>query len=305
MAIPLPDMPEASQRKDGSMEANTGNGARAVVMHARGRKRGIFWVTPDAPQSTAFRGLGREQPIVCLRAPPLANRAAPPTLEQLARYYCDTVERFPQHEPVTLVGYCIAGVLAREIAIELQQRGRSVGALIMIDPPDAAKSRAPLHVDPTSYRYAQQARRWAFHLRSLVALGGREMIAYGVSSVRGVISRLRYRKSRAAYAAASSGSAALPDEYSDSYHISVAAFLNATPRSYSGSACIIRPTAVPHRVFEHANRRWRELIVGGVQIEAVAGDSTTMWREPAVQTLSKTILGLLESSTVLNDGVET
>lgn len=282
----LPRSASSVDAQDGVRPPHSGQrSSRFVVMHARGQNKGIFWVTPDGPQSAAFRELGRELQIVCLRAPAHLRDRPPLDLRDLAAYYAESVAECSRDDPVTLVGYCIAAVLARETAIALSARGRRVRSLIMIDPPDPAKSRAMLTPDPLGYRLFQQARRWRFHLGRIVSPESAGRISYLRGSIAGVLARLEYGKGKSAYAAARAREAALPDRFSDGYHVAVAAFMNSTPEPYSGSACVIRPTSVPRRSFEYANLRWLQLITGGIEFVDVPGNSDTMWQEPAVKAL--------------------
>jgi thioesterase domain-containing protein len=273
--------------------AGSPGGRRHVLIHAGGSKKGLYWITPDAPQSTAFRELGRDQQVVCLRAPASDPTRPPPTLRDLAVYHADSIDLVSPSEPVTLVGYCIAAVVAREVALEVQARGRVVHALIMIDPPDAAKSRRKLIEDPLGYRVAQQLRRWSFHLRKLGARPARVMYPYLRDSMHSVLKRIDYRRSGVEYAAAGAGGKAMSERFADSYHVAVAAFLNAVPAPYTGSAVVIRPTDVPPKVFEYANRRWRELISGGMVLAEVPGNSSTMWEEHTVKHVAEAILAAL------------
>lgn len=281
---------------DGHAPSGSRSGGRYVVMHPRGERKGLFWITPDAPQSTAFRELGREQQIVCLRSPTQPDDLPPLTLGDLATYYADSIDEFPVAEPISLVGYCIAAVVAREVAIEVESRGRRVRSLIMIDPPDLAKSKLGIGRDPPSYRVAQEMRRWSFHLRRLCSRHYGGPAAYVRDSLRGVLARLRYRRSGNAFAVARFGGGAMPEAFSDGYHLAVAAFLNSTPEPYRGTACIIRPTDLPAKVFARANMRWRALVAGGVRFVDVPGNSTTMWQEPAVKALANEIRACLSPS---------
>ena len=269
-------------------------GSRFSIIRPRAGKKGLFWITPDEPQSAVFRRLGRDRQVTCLRAPTQSSAAQPPTLEQLAHYYADSVENAQESGPVSLAGFCIAAVLAREVAIELLSRGRTVRALIMIDPPDPAKSRAKVEPDRASDAMALQARRIAFHARRVFSMPLGDALRYLRGSLQGVLARVKYERGRVAHAAAISSGQPIRDEFASSYQTSVAAFLNAVPREYPGSALLIRPVDVPPGAFSRADRRWEQLIVGGLQFARVAGDSGSMWLEPSVTELGDTISRCLE-----------
>lgn len=262
---------------------------RFVRIYAGESKGGLFWLTPDAAQSRAFRHLGRERQLICLRAPPINADRPPPSLQELALYFADSVVESGVNGPIVLVGYCIAAVLAREVALELHSRNLEIGALIMIDPPDPAESLADVISNPLSYRLIVGWRRITMHLGRVLRLGPRLGLDYLHGSLHGIWKRLVYQRSRRAYERAASSGQPTEAAFNDGYLVSVAAFMNSRPRVYPGRASVIRPVDAPKGVYRYANRRWSQLISGGIDVIDVPGSSETMWQEPAVVEMARAV----------------
>jgi thioesterase domain-containing protein len=276
-----------------------GSGVSWVAINVKGDMQPLFWITPDASQATVFRDLGRSQPIYCLRAPPVREGAPPYTLEQIAQRHSEAIRRIRPQGPYLLAGYCIAAVVAREVALQLAAQGQSVDRLIMIDPPDPAKSRAQLAKDPFVGLLMRAASRLLFHMRRLVSLSLAEKIDYCRVSLRAVVSRIEYSISRHAHrAGVSSGR---PSRFNDGYHSAVAAFLNAAPGRYDGAVVLLRPLNVPAGAFRYSNARWLQLLSGSTKVIEVAGDSTSMWSAPDVGDLRARIQQCLSESKDLGD----
>jgi thioesterase domain-containing protein len=267
-----------------------------VVINARGDKRPIFWITPDASQGELFRRLGREQPIYCLRAPKSLADSPPLTLRQLAQRYVSSIRTIQPNEPYQLAGYCIAAVVAREIALELTRTGAAVTQVIMVDPPDPAKSKAPFPPESPLSRITVAFGRITFHLRRLAGLSWCEKIAYVRTSARAVLGRINYAISQREHEKALTSDRPLPDRFNGGYHAAVAAFLNSVPAIYDGAVSLIRPKLVPAGALTGANRRWATLLAPSVEISVVAGDSMTMWSEPYVAELAASIQHHLSSN---------
>lgn len=262
---------------------------RLVRIYAGNAKGGLFWLTPDAAQSRVFRHLGRDKQLIGLRAPPIDASRPPPSLQDLARHYADSVLESGVNGSIVLAGYCIAAVLAREVALELQARALRVSALIMIDPPDPAESMADVISSPLSYRVAVGWRRILMHVGRVLRLGPRHGLAYLRGSWNGIWKRIVYQRSRRAYERSARTGQPTETDFSDGYLVSVAAFMNSRLRVYTGRAYLIRPIDAPKGIFRYANLRWKQLIDGGIDFIDVPGSSETMWQEPAVVEMARAI----------------
>jgi amino acid adenylation domain-containing protein/FkbM family methyltransferase len=83
-------------------------------------------------------------PVVGLQSPGVTG-AAPSRLEEAAARFVDIVEGHQPAGPVCLLGWSVGGVIAHEVAVQLQRRGRQVSLLALVDayPDLGAGSREP------------------------------------------------------------------------------------------------------------------------------------------------------------------
>ncbi|NEP82846.1 MAG: non-ribosomal peptide synthetase, partial [Okeania sp. SIO3B3] len=80
------------------------------------------------------RNLKTDQPIYGLQAPGLNGEREPlTTLPELAAYYIKAIKTIQQSGPYYLVGFCVAGFLAFEIAQQLSREGETIALLGMIE----------------------------------------------------------------------------------------------------------------------------------------------------------------------------
>lgn len=80
------------------------------------------------------RELGADQPFVALQLlDPLVNGAAPASIEQLAAAYCAAIVATEPNGRYRLAGFCRSGVIAVEVAKQLEASGRQVDLVMLID----------------------------------------------------------------------------------------------------------------------------------------------------------------------------
>ena len=79
------------------------------------------------------RALGGDQPVYGLRSVGLDAEAEPlDKMEEIAARFIEEIRRIQPHGPYTLSGLCIGGVVAYEMAQQLQAQGEAIERLIMI-----------------------------------------------------------------------------------------------------------------------------------------------------------------------------
>ncbi len=95
----------------------------------------VAWAGGDVlPYRDLVENLGPDVPVFGLR-PPGADRRAQPlaTVEELAAYYVEEVRRVQPHGPYRLGGFCFSGLVAYEMARQLQAQGETTSTLALID----------------------------------------------------------------------------------------------------------------------------------------------------------------------------
>jgi thioesterase domain-containing protein len=98
----------------------------------------VFAIHPIVGLAWCYGGLtgvvDRDRPIYGLQTPSLSDPGfAPETLRVLAERYAREIRAVQSSGPYHLLGWSLGGVLAHEIAVQLQQAGHEVASLVMID----------------------------------------------------------------------------------------------------------------------------------------------------------------------------
>ena len=112
--------------------------AGVVRMNARGSRRPLFIVHPGLGSALCFvelaRALGGDQPLVAFQAPGLEGDApAEDDLVALARRHVAALRAEQPSGPYLLAGYSFGGIVAFEMARQLEEKGGEVEQLIVLD----------------------------------------------------------------------------------------------------------------------------------------------------------------------------
>lgn len=116
-----------------------------VAINAKGSLPTLYIVHPAMGQVMCFsdlaRELGPDQPVYGLQSAGLYGERKPFTcLEEMAAYYVEAIKQNKPKGPYSISGYCVGGIIAYEIAYQLQKQGETVDVLAIIDicPPSEA-----------------------------------------------------------------------------------------------------------------------------------------------------------------------
>ncbi|ORA15463.1 non-ribosomal peptide synthase/polyketide synthase, partial [Mycobacterium arosiense] len=95
----------------------------------------LFCIHPAGGVSWPYQVLGTylDRPIFGIQQIPPADGSVPRSVRELAEVYADRIQDVHPDGPYHLLGWSFGGIVAHEIAIELQRRGRAVGRLILLD----------------------------------------------------------------------------------------------------------------------------------------------------------------------------
>ncbi|OWM05068.1 hypothetical protein B7435_10580 [Mycolicibacterium peregrinum] len=95
----------------------------------------LFCIHPGSGMSWAYSTLGNylDCPILGVQQTLDSGESWPGSIHDMAKNYADRIQKVHPAGPYDLLGLCFGGVVAHEIAIELQRRGSSVRRLILLD----------------------------------------------------------------------------------------------------------------------------------------------------------------------------
>ncbi|MCA2265613.1 non-ribosomal peptide synthase/polyketide synthase, partial [Mycobacterium marseillense] len=95
----------------------------------------LFCVHPAGGVSWPYQVLGNhlDCPIIGIQQIPRNGDGGPGSIRAMAQTYADRIQDAHPDGPYHLLGWSFGGVVAHEVAIELQRRGCVVGSLILLD----------------------------------------------------------------------------------------------------------------------------------------------------------------------------
>ena len=271
---------------------------RHLVVHGDGIRHPLFWIQPGLQQATLLEKLGPDQPVYCVARPMMDRTKRPLTFDEIRAFHIETIRSLQPHGPYAFAGVYTSAVIAFEVASELRRQGESISALILINPDDPAVSRTELVREPPTFRWRRNFNRVLFHLGKIKNHSIQEKLTYCNQRIQSVVGRTKKsRARRAAEAAARSGTPAIP-KLRVVYDADVYALQNHVLHPYAGSGTLLRPSIKPQLAYNYPNRRWHSLFLGGLDVQEVPGDSSSMWLEDNAAMVAQRIRSLchLDSS---------
>ncbi len=293
------------------MQARTVRGLSAVIRHnTRSSTDVIATVQPGGPGAPIFavpgvwggilgfvelaRALGTERPVYGLQRP-VAGSSLFARIEVIAALFLREILAVRPHGPYHLMGACMGGVIAFEMAQQLLRQGQQVGLLAFIDtfPPDGVDPVTHLvyclRVPPTVPWFVM--RRARGHLGRLWRLTS----DFSAGSIAAELRRLRGAVDPGAVKEALTG-----NEMYDLrvYAANYLALPRYVPQSFPGRIHLISAAKRDLHGHDDTRERWRHLARKGVETcPVVAHDSGGLMRAPAVYDVAETLrlwLGRIE-----------
>ncbi|HEU4520711.1 MAG TPA: alpha/beta fold hydrolase [Thermoanaerobaculia bacterium] len=206
---------------------------RAVVpLQAHGTGVPVFAIPGHNGDVFSFRSLvqhlGAERPFYGLQPPGLDGHSEPlESVEALAGYFAGQIREFQPEGSCVIAGYCAGGVVAYELAQQLQQRGPSVGMVVMFA---GAYPHWYRRIPQTWQRVALAVKRVQRHVRVALTRPLAEVREYVAERAK----RLRDRHFEQADPVL-----ALRDQLKQTTARAVRAY---APASFDGRVCLIYPS---------------------------------------------------------------
>ncbi len=244
-----------------------------------------------------------EQPIYGLQAVGLHPNYEPDlTIEEMAARYVQAIQRVQPSGPYHLGGFCFGGVLAYEIACQLEQIGQKSALLAIIE------GSAPRQYHVSGALYTPQRLQVIRHSAPHFLRGNEE---FGGWQVRKRIKRLFHTAGPALSSPHESNwevefdniadfNATRPEIQHALHDINVSAIENYTPQSYNGRVTLFRAKylRLRHALFSKIDpsRGWSALAQKGVDIHYIDGYHTGILKQPYAVQLAAALTTALETS---------
>ncbi|HLL48497.1 MAG TPA: alpha/beta fold hydrolase, partial [Longimicrobiaceae bacterium] len=250
-----------------------------VPIRREGSRTPLFLVHPVGGDVLAYAALARhldpDQPVYGLRSRGLADGEEPAaTVEEMAADYLRAVREVQPAGPYRIGGWSMGGVVAFEMARQLEAAGEPVGTLALIDSylPALHGRAAPLE---------ERVR-----VNTFAADLGLPPEALELPAEEGGGSYL-HRVLQSAHAAGLLPADVDAGRLEQAYAVFGAnlAALHAYPaKPYGGAVLLLR--AAEHDPADTESAGWERLARGGVELHAVPGNHFTLVREPHAAALA-------------------
>jgi FkbH-like protein len=245
------------------------NGAKPPFFFLAGRHHVGDRLGPDQPvYRVVYQDLEREQPLV--------------RIEDMAAHSIKSVRTIQPEGPYYLGGHGLGGVVAFEIAQQLQREGEKV-ALLTLCESWAPGARRPAPSTSSAYRLWQRV-SYSFHRARRI--GASQALA-------GLLRGLKKKTQRTAWHRQGG-----PRTRSRQGHRAAAyeALRHYVPQVYAGRITVVRGTERVAWREDDALHGWGRLATDGVDAYEIPGSHTRIYKEPNVGMLARTLNDVLHQA---------
>ena len=243
--------------------------------------------------------LGPEQPLTALQLfdPVIARQSLPTTLEGVAAEYVLLIRKLQATGPYKLIGWCVGGVLAFEVARQLVAAGSEVSLLAMID------AWAPGHKGRLSWVRSVLA---DYSYRGQLIGADWRRVTSGQQSLLAFVAQRAVSKRLLGWFGRSSGDAQAPVAFetrsasAESYDQWLLGYLDHAaqgydPEPYAGRVMLLCSAREPKGMFLDPKMGWGALALGGVDVAIIDGDHFTMLQGEGLQQMALHIAAASEA----------
>jgi len=244
------------------------------------------------------RYLGPEQPLLALRSRAMDGLPEPDTICDLARNYVAELLRFQPADHYHLGGYCFGGLVAYEMARQLEEANHSVAMLALINtfPPNSRYDTFALnprsawqfavnllrkirYTFPTSRQDCMTTASW--YSRWLL----QRVFSFGKKPGAGRLDPRRW-----------TDTSSYTEQQQELWGTHLKAWSTYQPQAYGGRLTLFRSPVHQLRCSFDLAYGWRELAQGGVEVHVIPSGHTMIMREPHVQALGSALARSLSAT---------
>jgi thioesterase domain-containing protein len=264
-------------------------GERPPLYLVHGVGGGMFW-----GYANLARHLGPDQPVLAFKSRGLDGLPEWPGIEELATHYVSDLRVRQPVGPYQIGGYCFGGIVAFEMARQLEEQGETVATLALINcsPPN------------TAYEQIPEQPEWSWQRKFLGNVGYwlgcfvfRWTWPERVEFVRWKWRILRKRTGASSQQEAEALAITDVDEmvnieaYSEAqrklWQLHVDALRRYQPKPYGGRVTLLRTRGHALLCSFDELYGWGPLVRGGVKLRIVPGGHGNILAEPHVQTVAR------------------
>jgi non-ribosomal peptide synthetase component F/thioesterase domain-containing protein len=264
-----------------------------VKLQPNGSKPPLIAINNTGTYYPLAKCLGSDQPVISLQLfdPSVKTDTIPQTLEEVAAGYVQLIQRVQPAGPYNLMGWCVAGALAFEIARQLTDAHHQVDNLYLMDSwlPRYIQRQAPLRRFIGDYTL-----RWQLIIADwqLMRSGGQSFAEFldnrnGVKALRAAWNR--FRKTPVDNTAPSIEERSQEDYDQWLLHYLQSITAKYEPGRFPGKVTLFRSEQEPTGWLFDPLAGWGPYAAGGVELVMVAGNHFTMFHDPGARQMAEQI----------------
>jgi amino acid adenylation domain-containing protein len=223
-----------------------------------------------------------------------ANRESIATMEELAAQMVPSILASHRDGPLIIAGWSLAGVVAIEVAAQLERAGRDISAVILFDSVSPVRLRQWFLPSPRLRQWQLNAIKVRYHVEEALTLGPRQSWRYLVDTFRDARARAEYDVLLREAATRRPGSFDVPLDFRQVFGIYAARY---TPAPLKSRVIVVRPERQKKGAFFSGDLGWSELGYR-VSLVIVPGDHARMFAAPNASVLAERLLAELCGSRI-------
>ena len=271
---------------------------QVVKLQPFGSKPPLIAINNTGNYYALAKCLGADQPVTSLQLfdPSVKTTQMPHSLEEIAAGYVELLRRVQPQGPYMIMGWCVAGALAFEIACQLEQSHKSVSHLFLMD------SWVPGYFRrlPVFRReIAERSLGWQFVLDDWRGYrAGRQRFSDFLNNRR-FIKRLRKWSRVPSPIAASETDDGFESGNPEDYDLWLLHYLQGVtdryePKQFGGMISLFRSQKEPTGWLFDPLAGWARFAARGVTLHMISGNHFTMFQPPGVEQIAQAMSAVAE-----------
>jgi len=234
-----------------------------------------------------------DQPIYGLQSRGLSGSRPDTSVGEMASSYIEEILQVQQEGPYFLGGQSFGGLVAYEIACQLETAGRPLGLVALIDTPVNYRGGGGFWPTLMADVLLLWDRLWGHTRRTVL---GPERMDYWRARAKTLRRKAETFAVHAKIRLARRAGQDLLANLQDVKQVNYLSWRRYVPRPFNGSVTLFR--AASRGLGDHPDylMGWRHLARGGVHVEETPGDHLSMLMEPHVRVLAEKLCACLRNS---------
>jgi non-ribosomal peptide synthetase component F/thioesterase domain-containing protein len=271
-----------------------------VPVRTEGAKPPFFMILSYLLYGSLPDAIGTDYPFYGLRELDSEETMTP---EERAASYVEAIRSIQPHGPYYLGGWCAAGPLTIEVGRQLMESGQQVGLVTLFDswhPGYAESLKHEQKISGFSTLNAKLRLRYNYHREKMRDQTSANRLSYLRTAALNKLRSMRDAIYLKHWAATTSVFKTLglpaPDFMQNLTQTTLMSLQQYEPHPFSGNIMLMRAMKAPNLPGADPTCGWNQVVKGNIDVQWVPGDHETMFLEPNLKVVGKTLREGLEKA---------